>query len=316
MSIPNEPFEPSTSDLQFNEAEFHEAEPGRPVCAHCKKPIPDQYYEASGQLVCPICRQGFEEALHGGSRLARGLKALVLGTIAAAIGAALYYAIMHATGWNIGLVAIVVGVLIGGAVKVGSENRGGWFYQLMALFLTYTAISFMHIPDIIAGFQELFDEAAVEARNAANQEGPPKFLADGSTERVEDRVAEAQENSTGDEDPAAEVEAEAPAHPSEAAALKLETDLESADAARIVMEAVDDQPPTALDWLLGMGALWALAYAFPIFIAINSPISGLIYAFALWESWKINRKTVVAFQGPYSLKARGAIESEGAVDGV
>ena len=46
-----------------------------------------------------------------------------------------------ATGYEIGLVAIVVGLLVGGAVRKGSGARGGWFYQLMAVALTYAAIS-------------------------------------------------------------------------------------------------------------------------------------------------------------------------------
>ena len=38
--------------------------------------------------------------------------------------------------------------MVGGAVKAGSGNRGGRFYQLMALFLTYSAIVAMLVPGV------------------------------------------------------------------------------------------------------------------------------------------------------------------------
>ena len=37
------------------------------------------------------------------------------------------------TGWNIGLVAIVVGFMVGGAVRKGTGNRGGMLYQFLTL---------------------------------------------------------------------------------------------------------------------------------------------------------------------------------------
>lgn len=85
----------------------------------------------------------------------RGLKALLLGSFAAAIGAATEYAIMSTTGSVNGLVSIAVGILIGGAVKMGAERRGGWLYQLMALFLTYTAIAATHAPELIGPFYSI-----------------------------------------------------------------------------------------------------------------------------------------------------------------
>jgi hypothetical protein len=83
-------------------------------CSNCSQPIPDAYHEINGKVVCGNCRQQIEAAFAGGSRVARVLKALALGAPGAVAGAALYYAIVRATGYDIDLVAIVVGFIIGG----------------------------------------------------------------------------------------------------------------------------------------------------------------------------------------------------------
>jgi hypothetical protein len=44
-------------------------------------------------------------------------------------------------------------------------------------------------------------------------------------------------------------------------------------------------------------------YAIPVLIAVQSPISGLIFGFALWEAWKINRRAELVFRGPFDLGA-------------
>jgi hypothetical protein len=55
--------------------------------------------------------------------------------------AGLYFGIAALTGYEFGLVAVVVGLLVGGAVRKGSNGRGGWRYQALAMFLTYTAVA-------------------------------------------------------------------------------------------------------------------------------------------------------------------------------
>jgi hypothetical protein len=57
------------------------------------------------------------------------------------LGAGLYFGIAALTGYEFGLVAVVVGLLVGGAVRKGSNGRGGWRYQALAMFLTYTAVA-------------------------------------------------------------------------------------------------------------------------------------------------------------------------------
>jgi hypothetical protein len=72
-----------------------------------------------------------------------------VGSRQAIVGAGIYYAILALTGYEIGLVAIAVGFLVGGGVRRGADARGGWPYQALAIFLTYTAIVSTYVPFII-----------------------------------------------------------------------------------------------------------------------------------------------------------------------
>ena len=59
----------------------------------------------------------------------KGYEALVFGLLGAGAGAALYFIILATTGYEIGLVAILVGFIVGKAVHAGSRARGGAGYQ-------------------------------------------------------------------------------------------------------------------------------------------------------------------------------------------
>jgi hypothetical protein len=202
------------ADLQFDQAEYATPVGDRPICAVCKQPIADVYYELGGKVFCARCRQGVEAALRGGSPTARVLKSLVFGTAAAAVGAVIYYAIIRARNINIALVSILVGFMVGAAVRMGSGSRGGPFYQALAIVLTYASIVAMY-----------------------------------------------------------------------------------------VLWAFDVDFPKAREFLLSRG-VGRLLFS-PVTTALKRPISGLIYAFALWEAWKINRGLTLVFHGPFRLSTVG-----------
>ena len=129
----------SDAGLQFERAE-RAAPSGGAACAFCKQPISSSYYEINGQVTCQRCRGQILAAWNTGSPGTRFAKALGLGAVAALVGAGVYFGIEALTGYEFGLVAIVVGLLVGGAVRKGSRGRGGWRYQALAMFLTYSAI--------------------------------------------------------------------------------------------------------------------------------------------------------------------------------
>jgi hypothetical protein len=259
MSVPNDSPAPEQNDIQFDQAEFMAQDHQGPSCTACKSPISDDYFEAGGKMLCVPCRERIEAHFHGGPRPRQAFMALILGSVAAAAGAMLYYAILKLTGWNIGLVSVVVGLMVGGAVRNGSGGRGGWFYQLLAVFLTYCAIAAMFVPFMLEGIEQ--------ARKQREQ-------------------AEAVFNKVDQEPGEAKAEAEE-AVKSNPRPVKLKRDL---------------QPNPVRGFVLAAGFI-VIAFAGPIIISVHNPISGLIFGFALWEAWKINRKVRLSFNGPFHLGA-------------
>jgi hypothetical protein len=134
--------------VQFDRAEY-ESTPGPAECAECQQALAGYYYDVNGQTVCERCRYNIESAHAGGSAAGRLLRAAGAGFVAAILGAALYYVISALSGYEFGLIAIVVGYGVGAAVRWGSNGRGGWVYQTLAIVLTYLAIVSTYIPPII-----------------------------------------------------------------------------------------------------------------------------------------------------------------------
>jgi hypothetical protein len=66
----------------------------------------------------------------------------------------LWYIVLKLTDSQWGILAVVVGLVVGGAVRKGSNARGGWRYQALAIFLTYTAIVSSYVPYIIEGIRD------------------------------------------------------------------------------------------------------------------------------------------------------------------
>lgn len=138
------------TDLRFDEAPTDA--PAAPTCARCGQAIESEYFEVAGAIVCQACSAALASEIDEGSPGGRFTRALVYGFGGAAAGAALYYGIVALTGYEIGLVAIAVGWLVGRAVQLGSRHRGGRVYQILAVGLTYVAIVSTYIPYILDAF--------------------------------------------------------------------------------------------------------------------------------------------------------------------
>ena len=86
------------------------------------------------------------------------MKAVGGGVAGGVAGAIVYYAVLALSGYEIGIIAIAVGWLVGKGVRWGSGGRGGPLYQALAIGLTYLAIVATYIGMALKGFST--DEAS------------------------------------------------------------------------------------------------------------------------------------------------------------
>ena len=146
-------------------------------CGKCGTTLRTTYHTVGESMICGKCRATLEGTMIGGTGANRFGRAVLFGIGAAIAGAAVYYAILAATGYSIGILAVLVGYMVGRAVNIGSHGKGGRKYQLLAAFLTYFAMSSTYIVD---GVRQLKDEksgAAVTAGGATATASPDGALA-------------------------------------------------------------------------------------------------------------------------------------------
>ena len=119
------------------------------TCGACKRPLTDSYWIINGLATCAHCKESVQAFGKGGSPALRTVKAIGLGCLGGAAGAAIWWAVAHFLNFQAGLVAIAVGFLVGGGVRMGSDRVGGWFYQLIAIGISYVAIVAGWYPDVL-----------------------------------------------------------------------------------------------------------------------------------------------------------------------
>jgi hypothetical protein len=135
-------------DLQFERAEFGAA-PAAQNCTGCHQPIARQYFDVNGQPFCDACTASIRQA-HGDSPGGAAFgRALGAGLVAGAVGSSLYYLVAKISGYQLSIIAIAVGFLVGRAVRWATGGRGGVVYQVLAVALTYAAIAFSWVPFMV-----------------------------------------------------------------------------------------------------------------------------------------------------------------------
>ena len=136
------------------------AAPHGVTCAACQRTIAAEYFDVNGQSVCESCRD--QIAQH--AETPRGLGVLartsVFGLGAAVLGAVLYYAVIAISNFEIGIVAIAIGYMVGYAVRAGAKGRGGRRFQVLALVLTYWAVGLAYTPFAFSEMSEQNEQTA------------------------------------------------------------------------------------------------------------------------------------------------------------
>lgn len=264
--------EPHTEEAESEwHGDEHESESDPPglkmpavTCAGCTQAIPDFYYRSAGHRFCYDCASGIQERLIGGSPTRRFSRATLLGILAGVAGCVVYYVIREVTGRELAIVAIGVGYLVGTAVARGADHRGGWVYQLLAVFLTYTAIVLTNVPQII----QLLNQGAFAPQQAANNAPVPAAAAGGAA------------------GPAKAGKAVRPAF-----APNQFGNMAPWKAAIMLV----------LLLLAALAVLMITAYVLPILVGFHHPMLFLILGFALYEAWMLNRRHRMTLEGPFAI---------------
>ena len=116
------------------------------TCELCRRAVDTEYYQINEKTVCPSCRRAVESAAETPRGAAPFASALALGILAAIAGAFIYYEVIAILDVEIGIVAILIGYIVGYAVRRGAGSRGGRRFQIMAIALTYASVSLAYAP--------------------------------------------------------------------------------------------------------------------------------------------------------------------------
>jgi hypothetical protein len=272
---------PPAEPLQFDHADFTEAAAAPALaCAACQRPIADVYYEIGGKTLCGVCSERVTAHFTGGSGPARFLRALLLGGLAAAAGTLLYLLVLATTGYQVGLIAILVGYMVGASVRKGARYRGGLAYQLLAVFLTYTSIVASYVPLIVA---EVVKQGKAERAAVAGAEtGPATVKAKDETPR-EDQVKDQEDKSEKAQDVA---KAEEP---------------RPAPVAKPAPQRAAGPKPGVAQFFLVFVILLGLAYAAPFMAGARNLLGMAIIFFGLLQAWRMNRRVPLAINGPFQV---------------
>ena len=187
------PTSADAGELQFNEAEYSAPITDGVNCAACGVAITDKYFQLNGAILCDRCSSAVKTQMTGGAALPRFFKACLYGLAASIAGFLIYYGILKLTGFEIGLISILVGYMVGAAVRRGSGGRGGALYQAIAVGCTYLAIAASHSALVVP---QLIDQLKNDKAAAGRPQNPEK---EGNAQAVDIPVENAADAMAKDE---------------------------------------------------------------------------------------------------------------------
>ncbi len=167
---------PAVTELQFSKADFGE-QPSTLKCAACQAAIDGTYFQLCGANLCAACGEK-ANAARGNPTFTQWMRGALFGFGGALAGAAIYSAIEMATGFTIGLVAILCGWLVGKSIRKGADGLGGRRCQVLAVGLTWFSITMGYLPGMI---KDVRDSMKRETNNKASSGAPKNGEASGKT---------------------------------------------------------------------------------------------------------------------------------------
>jgi hypothetical protein len=136
---------PAPDALQFQRAEYAGAGPD---CSFCKKAAGPSYYQVGKATACPACAAQLHrlQTKPDGNLM---FKAALYG-LGAAVAGSILFALISLTGFQFSIVAILVGYMVGKAMVRATRGRSSRACQVMAVVLTYGAITTSYLPVMIS----------------------------------------------------------------------------------------------------------------------------------------------------------------------
>ena len=268
-----------TEELQFDRVVSDAAAEGqssqRPAvaCAGCSTPIHTEYYHVNGHTTCDRCR----DTVAAQVAVPRGWKPFVLaaalGVGAAIAGAIVYYAVIAITDFEIGIVAILIGYMVGWAIRKGTAGRGGRRFQILAAVLTYWAVGLAYTP------------LAFKGESDGDAEKPAAVASDSARDSV---TASVSASTTA---------------PAPAAAIA-----SSSDSAKAPAAGNEEGKDGDGSLLVAFGVLFALVFALPVMVVFGSLPSGLLSAIIIFvgihQAWRMTAAPPLKISGPYRVGAQ------------
>lgn len=278
------------------------------TCSMCNNRIVDRYWTLGDQPTCVSCKATVQREMAAAKSTSTFMRSSLYGFGAAIAGAILYYAILKITGWQLALVAIAIGYMVGRAMRIGARGWGGRRFQVAAAGLTYLSIGLAYMPiafETVTTAKKAAESATVtqqgtiasaDSTDAAAQDSPAvadsASLAAGTVSGDSTAVV-AQDSTLAADSTAASDSAAAAAADGAAAPARSTASTATGKSVGIGMA------------VLGVGAAFVLALGMPIFVVLGTLPSGLISAliigYGIRQAWRMTAGSDLSFQGPLTV---------------
>lgn len=134
------------------------------VCESCHLPIKKTYYMNSDQTICTQCKWYLERNYRSVFHSDLLFRCFSFGTISAIALIGIYFTFLLAGGYDLKVLSLIFGAIIGITVSFASRKKGGWALQAIAMIITYLAIVSLDIPQ----FSTVMQDKEIVAVNTAD----------------------------------------------------------------------------------------------------------------------------------------------------